>query len=485
MSTKRDFHLILGNGFNLALSDIFGEKYQVKLGYDQIIKGIVTLLDKEERKSKSEKKLEIQKLKQFIESNSDIKDVEWLLWILENSTDCISRENHIYYEIDDNVTKIITNNISLLKKCFINVITSKKYHPDHNLLFNNQQTSSNIQQCAHNLNLFKRIFTINYDLILYWLINNQGLLYKKETKKGFKDGFINKLKYKPNKDPNLLNHLAACFAENNHANLFYLHGAIHLLREISENTPESAFKIVRGYYKVDFIENYNEFAEKKPLTDKIILITKDKNKKWHIKYREKKNTLSVYLSDLFGEEFEESLYRNRIYNIKKRVQLQFEEIIKKNAPYASNLSDIREFLLEVYKNYDNLIVLEGGAKKKISKLFSNLYLEKCYGKLLSSNGYFVIYGCNLSGAGANITADEHIWTRVINSSKIIFICCHLEEGKTLEEKAVELQNSLKELKGIKGKRTIKCFDSKSMNIWKDNFSNLLNGNVFTVDKILK
>ncbi|HAT1987408.1 TPA: DUF4917 family protein [Legionella pneumophila] len=129
------------------------------------------------------------------------------------------------------------------------VLTDSHFHPSYSAIFGGYYTESPnyIKQCGKNLRSFERIFTINYDLILYWLMNDQGLLTKTSTlsssaHRNFKDGFSQENCYFHDLDDadEVKEHLYGLSMNNNHPNFFYLHGALHLIQK-----NNSAYKIVR------------------------------------------------------------------------------------------------------------------------------------------------------------------------------------------------------------------------------------------------
>ena len=96
----------------------------------------------------------------------------------------------------------------------------KKVHPDHFYKINISEKA--IEQIIKELSKYKKIFTTNYDLILYWIImKNQD-----NSDDNFLDFFWNKY-----------NDSRCCFDVNNtkilkfnegKPRIYYLHGALHL-----------------------------------------------------------------------------------------------------------------------------------------------------------------------------------------------------------------------------------------------------------------
>lgn len=461
---SRNCHLIIGNGFNLALKEAIQNNFDIKLSYKDIIKGILDKIKINLKKDDEKNKLSYQKLYNFIDKNKKLNDVEWLLIILENSVDCLKSTRTIFCTVKHGSFDIIKQDILLLKKLFIEVITDKNYHPKWDSIFNSKNDTQ-LNKCAKNLQLFYRIFTINYDLILYWLMNNKKLLFSKNNNKGFKDGFSTKIKYKKNNlDEQIKNYLANISSERIDARIFYLHGAIHLLRQITEENLGSTYKIVRGYYRVEEIKSIEKFNNIELIGNKTIFVFK-KNNGWD--YKEK-----CGLKKLIKDNNKEVDFNNQgIRDLRKNL-IKLLERNNGSKDYL-NLLELRQILLKTYENFDHLIVL-GGAKEKTNQIFNNYYLHKCYGKLNNSNGTYVVYGCNLTGNSSSPVADNHIWRQVIKNSKKLFIGLYVESNSNLTEETQKLKKKFRSLKDKDKLKEIYCFDSKKINIWKDDFKKLIN-----------
>lgn len=174
-------YLIIGNGFNLALNALNEKSFEVKLSYKEIITGIQERINNHPQ---------YHKINDFIKKNEHINDVEYMLWILESSKSCLPMDSGIYCKLNSNedVKELLDNDIKNLRDIFIEVITDNKNHPDRNQIINNNNDKY-IEICKENLKPFHRIFTINYDLILYWLLNHTNLFSSEKNPHGFKDGF--------------------------------------------------------------------------------------------------------------------------------------------------------------------------------------------------------------------------------------------------------------------------------------------------------
>ncbi|WP_409478695.1 DUF4917 family protein [Pseudobdellovibrio sp. HCB154] len=140
-------------------------------------------------------------------------------------------------------------------------------------------TDTNYEKCGDFLRRFKSVFTLNYDLLLYWTINRAKLLSK------FQDGFS---RVPPKTGPLVWS--------GEGQNLFHLHGGLHLykilwnsentmdLEDISEydyikieNTRKNDYlvdqiqeKLNKKFYPVTIAEGDSHTKKKKILNEKIL-----------------------------------------------------------------------------------------------------------------------------------------------------------------------------------------------------------------------
>lgn len=168
-------NLLLGNGFSIGYSE--------KFKYEKILECS-----------------NLQNAKQLFKMfNTD--DYEEVINRLNNH---IELQNY-YYPQFKIFTRKITHDINEIKRDLCQCITS--IHPN-NLYEKN---------CTNTINFignFNNIFTLNYDMLLYWLI----LEYNKTVNKNFWDGFCK----------NQTTNDCEWDASYSRTNIFYLHGAIHL-----------------------------------------------------------------------------------------------------------------------------------------------------------------------------------------------------------------------------------------------------------------
>lgn len=464
----KNTHLIIGNGFNLALKELLelSNGFNIRLGYQDIIKDIKQKLERE------------SSLRKFIEKaeNQGICDVEFFLHILESSEKFLPYENEIYIEYQEKQYSLIREDIKKLKDAFIDVITDENNHPEWSSIFGNSSHTDMLETCARNLQKFDRVFTINYDLILYWLMNNQNILKTKRNPGAhFVDGFRNKKSLKPTDIAlEFNNHLAGCFTENIKINLFYLHGAIHFLKRLSPDDPESTYKVIKGYYDSEICNDVQGLHSRELQSDKIILLAREKEKGWYFKT---KTRGEGYFKDQFPEELSrlEGKKEKTIKHIAKEI------IVEKLFQEGTNemrLINLREVLKQSLNElgFDNLIILEGGSEKKINRIFDNIYLRKCYDKLLTTHGKIVIYGCNILKDGSNEISDQHIWKRIIANSQEIFLSVYPKDDN-MELLVNQIMNFFKQMKVRKKEIKINFFDSREINIWREDFQQILNKNI--------
>lgn len=166
--------IFIGNGFNLALKNC-STNIDIKFDYKSIGEAVI-------------KKLEANgntNLRKFIQQNhlpenERTYDIELLLLILQNSIDCIKFGESIYCNAVQGFENLIEKHRDLLKKYVIEVMTDSEFHPTYQNIIN-EHNRALLNKCGVNIAAFERIFSINYDLILYWLLVDQDLLEKKNS----------------------------------------------------------------------------------------------------------------------------------------------------------------------------------------------------------------------------------------------------------------------------------------------------------------
>ncbi|WP_131782783.1 DUF4917 family protein [Legionella gresilensis] len=225
---ERGPSLILGNGFNLALAKCLeGKDLHINLSYQEIKAEVIDRLKKEQESHTD--------LCNFLEqTNLEEKtdDLEYLLFILRNAQACIKYSEGTYCKKNEekDYNELIPQDIKLLKEFVINVLTDSNFHPQYDEIIN-FDNDIYLKTCAENILQFDKLFTTNYDLILYWILNSQGLTAATDHKKGkFRDGFSARNNYGLSKDGYSFGKLYGINSNNPQQNVCFLHGAIHLLQ---------------------------------------------------------------------------------------------------------------------------------------------------------------------------------------------------------------------------------------------------------------
>lgn len=181
-----------------------------------------------------------KELYRFLEKNEGkTSDLEYMLWVLSRSIKCIPYDENIYVDIpcdSEQMIKKMQNDYKLLKEAVIEVLASE--HPEYKALFS-AFNGEFVKTCSENLRQFDRLYTINYDMIIYWLLIKQDLILKRDesgsiiSKGKFKDSFSKK----SDKHKNLLEYSVSDHLQN----LFFLHGALHLVSK-----DKKAYKLYKG-----------------------------------------------------------------------------------------------------------------------------------------------------------------------------------------------------------------------------------------------
>lgn len=184
-------HLLLGNGFSIACkSDIFSYKALFDLADFQ--------------------KVSEQARKTFDEFSTH--DFELIIQKLKDSAKVLK----VYSEGESKQIEIIQKDAELLKDILIKTITER--HPR----CPNEIEEYQYLACRKFLNHFENIYTLNYDLLLYW-----ALLYEKDNLKLIcDDGF--------RKPPDKNTEYVSWDMNADRQNIFYLHGALHIYDAVVE-----------------------------------------------------------------------------------------------------------------------------------------------------------------------------------------------------------------------------------------------------------
>lgn len=186
-SAKGNKHLLLGNGFSVAL---FPQIFNYKKLSDHI--------DNQD----------IKKL--FTEFNTT--DFEYVMYKL---IECLRVLE--YYDRDSPLYNTINSDIETLKEILISVIA--QHHPDNPKSITDDQYDS----CFHFLSHFQsgKVYTFNYDLLLYWVFMH--FIDSPDKKLKINDGFRTY-----DEDESMVTWE---IGRERHQNLYYIHGAMHLFRD--------------------------------------------------------------------------------------------------------------------------------------------------------------------------------------------------------------------------------------------------------------
>lgn len=187
----RNRFLLLGNGFSMA--------------YDHNRFSFTSLLDSAIEKGIIKADSAIHKMFKVLET----ADFEYIMRLLEDTNktiDCYCDGKKL------EIQELLSNDSENLKKYLVEIITNN--HPEKITEIEDSQFESVMEFIGN----FTKIYSLNYDLLLYWSIIKFNDKSKKDI---FKDGFglsldnSSEIVYK-NK------------ADNNGQNTFYLHGGLHL-----------------------------------------------------------------------------------------------------------------------------------------------------------------------------------------------------------------------------------------------------------------
>ena len=211
MSNDAEKHLLLGNGFSCALyPDIFTYN---------------ALLEKAFKKNSHLKKV-FDKL--------ETQDFERVIRSLEEASHLLECYNN-GHKIRD-IRDTLKNDANELKTSLIETISEK--HPKSSA----EVSEAAAKACDDFLSKFSKVYTLNYDLLLYWVINRSLSWHNKELKK-IKEENIESEELGKQKEcheeridnindgfgmPTNAGHSPLTFLRPSSANFFYLHGGFHL-----------------------------------------------------------------------------------------------------------------------------------------------------------------------------------------------------------------------------------------------------------------
>ncbi|MCS5707941.1 DUF4917 family protein [Candidatus Berkiella cookevillensis] len=198
---KGHLRLLLGNGFSISLfpnifsySSLFEQALSKQL-FEKVSKAIPDLF-----------------------KVLDTFDFEHIMQLLAHATVVLP-----HYKDDPSVIKSINDDIEKLKQILVEAITSN--HPNSP----NEITESQYVACKKFLSHFESVYTVNYDLLLYWVV----LKYLDEL--GFTDGFHDPMTGVDPSDYYEKDYVSRSPGESSSFKLHHLHGALHLYDAKYEN----------------------------------------------------------------------------------------------------------------------------------------------------------------------------------------------------------------------------------------------------------
>lgn len=226
-------HLLLGNGFSIA--------------YDKNRFSFTNLLDSAISSGIIVKDSNIHRLFQRLRTS----DFETVMRLLDDSELVVD-----IYSGDNDLQEVIRGDSANLKEFLVKVLTNN--HPEKSTSVPDDMKNS----CVEFLKPFKSIYTLNYDLLLYWATMSDSTSY-------FTDGFANT---EESEDEGYV------VFKNEGGNSFrvhYLHGALHIfdrefeiVKKTYNNTDISLIEQIRGslndrIYPVFISEGSSEEKEAK------------------------------------------------------------------------------------------------------------------------------------------------------------------------------------------------------------------------------
>lgn len=211
-------HLLLGNGFSMAYN-------HERFSFTSLLQSAVDngLIDVESPVYK-------------IFQTFDTKDFEEVVKLLETSVKVLKEYGVIK---KDDEKKILEDSIAL-KKHLVDIITNN--HPEKITDVPNEEFVNSINFIKD----YERIYTLNYDLLLYWTTMKLGdaiqqkLIEKSSVRLDITDGFHDP--YGETTD------FVVYGNDSSSQNIFYLHGALHLFDnkyEVIKNTYSRTNKTLR------------------------------------------------------------------------------------------------------------------------------------------------------------------------------------------------------------------------------------------------
>jgi hypothetical protein len=186
-------HLLLGNGFSISWKpDIFRyDSLYNRANFKNLNSNVKTVFEK-----------------------LATTDFELVMKALQSAAKVLK----VYSPDSKSLIKELETDAAELKNLLVNTIASN--HPVNP----NELSESEYFHANAFLDLFQNIYTLNYDLLLYWVIMH----YNEKTRKvKYDDGFRTP-------DSGQAEYVTWDIEKTNKQNIFYLHGALHIFDEGSE-----------------------------------------------------------------------------------------------------------------------------------------------------------------------------------------------------------------------------------------------------------
>ncbi len=218
-------HILLGNGFSLSFLQNLGIT-NPKFSYSQIIGDIIV----GSKNGTYTFNGDFEKAQQI----ADTYNLETIIEELYN----LEKFSPVY-NFDNSK---INQDIQTLKDCLPTIIS--KYHPELPSQFTTDTSTISIgddcyTSCGNFLKKFSTIFTLSYDLFLYWVINKGGL------QRTFYDGFGNKGRTAP-----LI--WRDTYSGNGFKKFYYLHGGLHYYKTYIEEEFVQSFETGYPVEKIEY-----------------------------------------------------------------------------------------------------------------------------------------------------------------------------------------------------------------------------------------
>lgn len=221
ISSKEHKHVLLGNGYSQACrSDIFS--------YGSLLENA----DFSQLSKTSKNAFEVL----------GTTDFEVVIKLLMDSSKIVN----LYSPNQVDLINTLRDDSAKLKGLLVETIA--KHHPSNPSVLSELEFKNGREFLRH----FTNIYTLNYDLLMYWTLMHEFKNENPPKKLVFDDGFR-----APSGNSDNANYVSWEIENSNRQNIYYLHGALHLFESESELTK---FTWIRT--GVTLMEQINEALEK-------------------------------------------------------------------------------------------------------------------------------------------------------------------------------------------------------------------------------